>query len=204
MSDWGHFTTIGIAILLGAMSPGASFLLATRIALTSRFRASLAVAIGLGMGAAIFALAAVCGLHFLLLLVSGGELLLRAVGGAYLLWMAVKIIRKKPTTLRTATLNEIVSWQSAFFIGLITQLSNPNTALLFASLFTSLLGPELSSSTIIALPTMTFLIDFTWFTVVALLLSRERPRRFYLRYKLAIDRLSAFFLAVLGIKLLLP
>ena len=41
---------IGLAILVGAMSPGASFLLATRVALSSPLSVSLGVAIGLGGG----------------------------------------------------------------------------------------------------------------------------------------------------------
>lgn len=46
--------SVGVAVLLGAMSPGASFLLATRTALSSAPRASLAVSLGLATGAMLF------------------------------------------------------------------------------------------------------------------------------------------------------
>ncbi|WHU90602.1 hypothetical protein [Pantoea agglomerans] len=56
-------SAIGIAILFGAMSPGVSFLLVARTAMSSSRQTALSVATGLGFGALVFAVIALAGLH---------------------------------------------------------------------------------------------------------------------------------------------
>ncbi|WP_186824880.1 LysE family transporter, partial [Klebsiella pneumoniae] len=68
-SDLIAISAIGAAILLGAMSPGVSFLLVARMAMASSRRAALSVAAGMGVGASVFAAIALAGLHTLLTLV---------------------------------------------------------------------------------------------------------------------------------------
>lgn len=84
--------SIGCAILLGAMSPGASFLLATRTALSSTRKASFAVSLGLGSGAMIFAIVALLGLQSIFLVVPWLHDVLKIIGGVYLLWVAFKML----------------------------------------------------------------------------------------------------------------
>ncbi|WP_263064553.1 LysE family translocator [Dickeya dadantii] len=57
-SDILAIAAIGGVLALGAMSPGQSFILVARTALASSRRTSLAVSLGMGAGAAIFALVA--------------------------------------------------------------------------------------------------------------------------------------------------
>ncbi|MBT0724496.1 LysE family transporter [Rosenbergiella sp. S61] len=185
------------------MSPGASFLLATRVALSSSFSTSLGVAIGLGGGAMIFALIALSGLHALLSVIPALHTVLKVLGGGYLLWSAAKILLQKPRARANDSAIPTLTFTQALFSGLFTQLSNPNTAIVFASLFTTLLDHHLSITVYITVPVMTFFIDFVWFTLVALILSHSLPRCFYLRGKVTIDRITAGILGLLGLKLLL-
>ena len=67
--------------------------------------------------------------------------------------------------------------------GLYTQLSNPKTALVFASIFTALLPTQIPTAFYYIVPLMSFLIDVSWYSLVALVLSADRPRRVYLRLK---------------------
>ncbi len=77
-------SAIGVAILFGAMSPGVSFLLVARTAMSSSRRVALSVAAGLGFGALIFAVIALAGLHTLLTLVPSLYTALKVAGGCYL------------------------------------------------------------------------------------------------------------------------
>ncbi len=61
--------------------------------------------------------------------------------------------------------------------GLYTQLSNPKTALVFASIFTALLPAQIPTAFYYIVPLMSFLIDVSWYSLVALVLSADRPRR---------------------------
>lgn len=69
--------------------------------------------------------------------------------------------------------------------GLYTQLSNPKTALVFASIFTALLPAQIPTAFYYIVPLMSFLIDVSWYSLVALVLSADRPRRVYLRLETA-------------------
>lgn len=202
-SDVIAFSAIGVAILFGAMSPGVSFLLVARTAMSSSRRAALSVAAGMGFGAFIFAVIALAGLHTLLTLIPSLYTGLKLAGGCYLLWLAVKMFRRPSNRFNDLAETEEVSASKAFMTGVFTQISNPHTALVFASIFSAALSKNIQPVMYIILPTMAFVIDVLWYAVVACLLSTHGPRQAYIKYRKFIDKLSGGIMALLGIRLLL-
>ncbi|MBK0015176.1 MULTISPECIES: LysE family translocator [Kosakonia] len=202
-SDVIALSAIGVAILFGAMSPGVSFLLVARTAMSSSRRAALAVATGMGFGAFVFAAIALAGLHTLLTLIPSLYTGLKLAGGCYLLWLAVKMFRRPSNRFNDLTETEEVSVSKAFITGVFTQISNPHTALVFASIFSAALSKNIQPVMYIILPTMAFVIDVLWYAVVACLLSTHGPRQAYIKYRKLIDKLSGGIMALLGIRLLL-
>jgi len=202
-SDLIALSAIGIAILFGAMSPGVSFLLVARTAMSSSRRAALAVAAGMGFGALIFASIALAGLHTLLTLIPSLYTGLKVAGGCYLLWLALKMFRRPANRFNDSAATEEVSVSKAFLTGVLTQISNPHTALVFASIFSAALSKNIQPAMYIVLPSMAFVIDVLWYAVVACLLSTDGPRLAYIKYRKFIDKLSGGVMAFLGIRLLL-
>ncbi|WPG22560.1 LysE family transporter [Kosakonia cowanii] len=202
-SDVIALSAIGVAILFGAMSPGVSFLLVARTAMSSSRRAALSVATGMGFGAFIFAVIALAGLHTLLTLIPSLYTGLKLAGGCYLLWLALKMFRRPSNRFNDLTETEEVSVSKAFINGVFTQISNPHTALVFASIFSAALSKNIQPVMYIILPTMAFVIDVLWYAVVACLLSTHGPRQAYIKYRKLIDKLSGGIMALLGIRLLL-
>ncbi|MGL4035583.1 LysE family translocator [Kosakonia cowanii] len=202
-SDVIALSAIGVAILFGAMSPGVSFLLVARTAMSSSRRAALAVATGMGFGAFVFAAIALAGLHTLLTLIPSLYTGLKLAGGCYLLWLALKMFRRPSNRFNDLTKTEEVSVSKAFITGVFTQISNPHTALVFASIFSAALSKNIQPVMYIILPTMAFVIDVLWYAVVACLLSTHGPRQAYIKYRKLIDKLSGGIMALLGIRLLL-
>ncbi|MCW2473248.1 LysE family translocator [Candidatus Symbiopectobacterium sp. NZEC151] len=196
-------SAIGIAILFGAMSPGASFLLVARTAMSSSRHAALSVAAGMGLGALIFAVIALAGLHALLTLIPSLYTGLKIAGGCYLLWLALKMFRSPSKPLINPTGIGEMSALKAFATGIITQISNPHTALVFASIFSAALTTNIQPAMYIVLPVMAFTIDMLWYAFVAFLLSTDRPRQAYIKYRKLIDKLSGGIMAWLGVRLLL-
>jgi len=196
-------SAIGIAILFGAMSPGVSFLLVARTAMSSSRRVALSVAAGLGFGALIFAVIALAGLHTLLTLVPSLYTTLKVAGGCYLLWLALKILRRPSNRVIDSTAIDEVSASKAFLTGVLTQISNPHTALVFASIFSAALSKNIQPAMYIILPLMAFVIDVLWYAIVACLLSSDGPRLAYTKYRKFIDKLSGGVMAFLGLRLLL-
>lgn len=194
---------IAAVLIMGVMSPGPSFIYVARTAVVQSRVHGLMTALGTGAGAAIFSIMAMLGLQKVLNAVPELFIGLKIAGGAYLIWMGIKIFRGARQPMAIALDGErAVSLWNAFRNGLLTQLSNPKTAIVFASIFTALLPSHIPTAFYYIVPVLSFMIDAGWYSLVAFLLSAERPRRVYLRIKGAVDRTSATILGILGCKLI--
>ncbi|SEG79260.1 LysE family translocator [Bosea lathyri] len=191
--------------LLGAISPGPSFVVVSRIAISRSRTDGVMAAIGMGIGGFVFATIAVAGLTAMLLQVEWLNMVLRLAGGVYLLWLGINIWRAAPEPLEVADTaserRQSTLWTS-LLRALFVQLSNPKTAIFYASMFAALLPSPTPSWMFFALPPMLFLIEFGWYTVVAVGFSSRTPRAAYLRYKVWIDRTAGAVVGALGAKLM--
>lgn len=199
---------IGIvsALGLGAMSPGPSFLLVARTAVVASRMDGIAAAIGMGVGGVVFAAIALLGLHVLLANVPWLYVGLKIAGGAYLVYLGYRIWRgaTKPLAVsQTDSLDVSRKITQSFGVGLITQLSNPKTAIVYASVFTAFLPPHFPLSLAFLLALLVFAVEAGWYAIVAIALSSEKPRSWYLRYKAWVDRAAGGVMAFLGGKLIL-
>jgi threonine/homoserine/homoserine lactone efflux protein len=194
---------ITAALTLGAMSPGPSFLMVARTAIARSRAAGLAAALGMGVGGVLFAAAALAGLHVVLTAVPWLYFALRILGGAYLVFIGVMIWRGARAPLRIGGGESVERTGGAFWLALLTQISNPKTAVVYASVFAALLPPEVPLWAMLALPLVIFAIEAGWYAIVALALSAPSPRAGYLRFKLWIDRAAGAVMALLGLRLIL-
>lgn len=122
--------------LLGTISPGPSFVVVSRIAILRSRTDGVMAAIGMGIGGFVFAAVAVAGLTAILLQVEWLNIALRLAGGAYLLWLGINIWRAAPEPLEipdTASERQSTLWTS-LLRALLVQLSNPKTAIFYASM----------------------------------------------------------------------
>lgn len=197
-------TSIAAVLMMGAVSPGPSFISVARNAISHSRMHGLGTALGTGTGAAIFALMAMLGLQKILNDIPELYLFLKLAGGAYLIWLAFRIFRgaSQPISLTTIQSSGSKKISTAYREGLLTQLSNPKTAVVFASIFTALLPATIPPAFYYIIPLMSFAIDAGWFAIVALILSSHKPRQYYIRLKGAIDRVTATVLTLLGCKLI--
>lgn len=195
-------------LLLGAISPGPSFVLVSRIAVTQSRARGLAAALGMGLGGALFATLALLGLVALLLQVEALALLIRVAGGLYLMWLGWRIWRGADAPLAVEAHAQVNSAAPgglgrAFLLALGTQLSNPKTALFYGSIFAALLPQGMPGWLPIVLPPLVFLVEAGWYALVAVAFSAATPRAAYLRSKGWLDRAAGAVMAALGLRLLL-
>lgn len=193
------------ALAVGAVSPGPSFIVVARNAIALSRAHGMATALGMGTGAGTFGLLAILGLHAVLTAVPMAFIVLKVLGGLYLLYLGYLIFggAKQPLQLTTNDDVAMMSLGRAYFTGLFTQLSNPKTAIVFASVFSALLPADIPLWFYVALPLIAALIDGGWYLLVAYLLSGEKPRQTYLKFKTAIDRTAGGVMALLGVKLVI-
>lgn len=199
---------IGIvgALGLGAMSPGPSFLFVARTSVVTSRSDGVAAAIGMGIGGVIFAIIALLGLHVLLTNVPWLYLTLKVAGGSYLVYLGWGIWRgaSKPlAVMENSSISTPKQTYRSFLLGLATQLSNPKTAIVYASVFTAFLPPHFPISLAILISVLVFIVEAGWYTLVALALSSEKPRKWYLHYKVWIDRSAGSVMIFLGGKLVI-
>lgn len=205
MQDFSAFFGVLAALTVGVISPGPSFVMIARTAVSSSRSNGLAAAVGMGTGGALFALAALLGLQAVLLAVPSLYLVLKVVGGIYLAYLGFRIwsSAKEPLVVQGDPSGRGVSLPRSFALGFVTQVSNPKTAIVYASVFAAFLPAAPSVGFDFALVTIAFAIEAAWYSIVALALSSERPRRAYLRYKASVDRMAGGVMVLLGLKLVL-
>ena len=203
MESFWILGSIAFALMLGAMSPGPTSIYVAKNSIAISRKHGLFTALGTGTGAAVFGLLAVLGLQAFLLAVPSAYLVLKICGGLYLLWLAAKIIKhaKDPIEANNNTSSQM-SLRRAFSTGLITQLSNPKIAIVLASIFTALLPKEIPAYYYFVLPILCFFIDAGWCSLVAVVLSAEKPRHVYLKFKAIFDRIAGGVMTLLGLKLI--
>ncbi len=203
--DWLlPIATVAGGILFGAMSPGPSFVVVARTALAHSRSHGLAAAMGMGAGGAFFALAAVLGLVAILTNVPLLFMALKVLGAFYLFFLAFRIWSASNKTLQIAS-NRPVRERDlgrSFATGFITQVSNPKTAIVYASIFAVALPVDASYWFGLLCVSLIFVVEAGWYSIVALLFSAEKPRSRYLASKALLDRMAATVMGALGLKIL--
>lgn len=191
------------ALLVGAISPGPSFVLVSRIAATGTRADGLAAALGMGVGGALFAVLALFGLVAILMQVEWLYLTLRVLGGAYLVYLGIRIWlgAREPLKVDEAAIARPPSVLRSFVIGFVTQVSNPKTAIVYASIFAAFLPGSAPFWLFLALPPLVFLQEAVWFAIVALAFSASGPRSVYLWFKTWFDRTAGAVIGALGARL---
>lgn len=205
MENFTTLTGILAVLFIGVISPGPSFVLVARTAIGSSRQAGVASALGMAAGACLLSVVAVLGLHALLQQVPLAYWGLKLVGGVYLLYLGFKIWQGAKTPLVLADTGPLTRAGGLrhFLVGAGTMVSNPKAAVVYGVIFAALLPHTPSLALSLALPPSVFVLEGSWYVLVALALSSARPRQTYLRAKTAIDRMTGAVLGLLGVKLLL-
>ncbi|MDR7143761.1 LysE family translocator [Rhizobium sp. BE258] len=203
MSPAAILASIFAAMLIGAMSPGPSFVVVSRIAISRSRLDGLCAALGMGIGGVIFSALALAGLTALLTQFSWLYLVLKIAGGAYLVYIAYRIWQGAAEPLEMTGVTEgHSSLRRSFSTALLTQLSNPKTIVVYASIFAAFLPKSVPLAVAVGLPIGIFAIETGWYTVVALAFSARRPRQAYLAAKAWIDRAAGVVMGGLGLRLI--
>ena len=171
------YSAIGfsVAMLVLAASPGPGVFATIARALASGFRPSLVVICGIVLGDVIFLLFAAFGLAMVARSLGNLFFIVKICGGAYLIWLGVRIWFEKP---RPVTPNQNVNTHSRwgnFVTGLVITLSNPKVILFYCGFLPTFL--DLSALTLIDLVIVVTIITIVLGCVLgtyAFLASRAR------------------------------
>lgn len=144
-----EFLLIASAHFLALLSPGPDFFLILQAALRSPLRYGLSLCAGIAVANAVYILMAIVGLELL------GEVawlvkVLKYIGGLYLIWLGVMLLR----TRRNEYSEQVqVPGEAAkhpgrhFLMGFMSALLNPKNGLFYLSIFTVLVSEHTSPIT---------------------------------------------------------
>ena len=188
-------TTLGVAIL----SPGPAIIAASRSAAARGRQASMPYAMGLAIGASFWCLFALFGLTVLFRVLPQSYTILRFLGGAYLLWIAVQMWRHAADPL--AMEGESVAGPG-FRQGLALNLSNPKPALFYAGVIMTIF-PALSTAGAAGIYLVALSVEVCFYAAVTVLMATGPMRRGYRASRTAIDRIAGTLIGALGLTLIL-
>lgn len=198
-------TAIYFVHLAAAMSPGPAVLLAARTSLREGFGRGVWLAVGIGLGAVIWAAAALFGLALVFKVAPALLTALKIAGAAYLLWLAYKMWRHAgdPMDQHMPDLPRTRSAPRLVWLGISTQLANPKPAVFFGTIFLTFIPPSAPGWAYAAILGIVMFNDTGWNVLVARIFSLDKTRAAYLNLKSVIERVFGGLLALLGLKLAL-
>lgn len=200
----GAFIAVVLLHLMVAISPGPAVLMSARTGVTEGFKTGLAVAVGIGAAAVIWALAALFGLSLLFEYAPALLIFFKIAGAIFLLYLAVNLWRHAEEPLKADTTGKSArSITGGFLLGFFTQISNPKPAILFAAIFVGTVPATAGWEVYAALLFAVFINETAWNAFVARMFSLSAIRNTYLALKGTIDRIFGSILALLGMKLAL-
>ncbi len=207
INDYLFIIPITIAGVIGVMSPGPSFLFVAQTTLNKSRDHGIATSMGLGTGAAIFTLLSCFGLFVILETAPFLYGALKVIGGIYLLYLAYKIwnsSKHEAESSRIISKNKTSKdkgFLKSYLLGLLTQLTNPKTAIVIGSVIMAFLPHDVPPYSFLILTVLTFITDCGWYCIVSVALSTPKAQKFYNRFKQHINRVASGLMAFLGTKL---
>ena len=196
---------IALALLFVAMSPGPAFIVVSQQAVARSRDAGVITALGVSVGSVVWVMLVILGIAFVLEQAAWLYVVLRLMGGAYLVYLGVQLWRgaRKPMTEEPCDEGMGHTLWRTFWRAILIQMLNPKAAVFFGSVFLTMLSPGAPAWVQGVALGMVFVIEFGWYLVVATTLSSKPARRVYARAKTWIERVAGAWLALFGLKLAL-
>lgn len=201
---------IGLATVhfLAVVAPGPDFAVTVSQSVRHGRRIGLFTAFGIGCGISVHVAYTLLGMGALLHASPELAMGARIVGSAYLLYLAIKLLRAKPvspalqdSSEERSVLNQL-SARQAFTVGFFTNATNPKATLFFLAIFTTMIGGETPLYIQALYGAWMCFVNAGWFALVSLLFSHARVRAGFVRIGHWFERIMGVVLAIFAARLI--
>ncbi|NTS75275.1 LysE family translocator [Catenovulum sp. SM1970] len=171
LTDWLPFLFICV---LGAVSPGPSFILIVKHAISYSPRHGIVAAISHATGIALYALATILGISALLIASPEVYQFIVYGGAGFLAYLGIKALmsKKEKIEISAEPQSQIPLYKSAIQ-GFAIAILNPKSAIFFTALFSQFIDSEnLSWQTSSVLLLTPWVVDAIWFIWVSLVIQK--------------------------------
>jgi len=182
----GEFLALATIHFLAVVAPGPDFAVTIRQSVRFGRLVGICTALGIGAGISVHVLYTLLGVGALMHTTPWLMTVGKVVGGAYILYLGISLIRSKPKSSVEGekTADEPLVEQSlfkAFSTGFLTNATNPKATLFFLAIFTTII----SASTPLQIQAFYGLwmcfVNALWFVIVALFFSSNKVRLLFMR-----------------------
>ncbi len=193
------FVTIWLLHVAAMLTPGANVLLVSQLAAGDHRRNASYAALGVALGAAIWSASAALGVSALFAAFPAIRLLLQVAGATYLLYVAVRLWKSRGSM---AGDRGSLSAVRALRLGLLTNLSNPKSALFFGSVFAAALPVHPSGAVLASVVALVVVNSLCWHLLLAFLFSRKVVQAGYGAHRDLLARAAGAVVGALALSLL--
>lgn len=199
---WLEFAGLMLAFGINAVIPGADFAMVLRQSIAHGRRAALLTSAGIATSILVHGTYTLLGVGVIV----GQSLLLfnilKWIGAAYLIWLAISALRSPPPQPPSET--DLVAARrgdfAAFALGFLTNLLNPKAVLFFLALFTSLVSVRTTGDVkVIYVASMSIML-FAWFALVAVFFTTPSVRQGFFRFGRWFNRVTGITFIVLAVR----
>ena len=193
-----------IVHFFGLISPGPDFFYVSRMAASNSHRNTVCGIIGITLGVAFWAAAAMLGLALVFSTMPMMHGAVMALGGGYLAYMGYSMVKVRENIVFDVTeqqLNQQTTLYKEIMKGLWINLSNAKAIIYFSSVM-SLVLVNISQTWQILIALLIIVVEtFCYFYLVALLFSRPFAKGFYSKYSRYIDNIAGLIFLIFGVYL---
>ena len=183
------------------MLPGPDFVAVVRSSMAHGARAGLLTTLGVSAGLGMYATLSIVGLSAVLVEYQWLTWLVRLIGGAYLVYLGVRLLRSPPVAIE---LDEVSSRRqpNALVFGFLVTLTNPKAIVLFASVFATAITPHTPGWLMVLMVALVVASSLVWYSLVSLFMSSSPVMRRFERVRHWIERVAGGCFIALGGKLI--
>ena len=205
MEFWQGFIIVTFVHLLAAASPGPDFALVTKQSLRHGRKAGILTSLGISLGLSIHILYSTAGMAAIIAHSVQWMVIIKLVGGSYLIYLGVKGLRAKPHTEEEEQGNDKLTTSSSTRListGFFCNALNPKAPVYFLSLFTVVLSPDIPLPYLAVYGAWIMLLQMFWFTTLTCFFTNTVIRGQIIKLGHWIDRAFGATMLALGLQVL--
>jgi len=201
-------TFMAVATLL-VISPGPNGFLIAKTVPVSGQKAGFANIWGFVAAFYVHGTLSIFGISILLVQSAQAFFVFKMLGAAYLIWIGVKALINAFKVSKSTSLNlnkktdQYVSMRVAFSEGFITNVLNPKVSMFYLAAFPQFLPLNESAINAYALVTAHAMVNFVWFSVMVIMLSRVKSATNNAKFKTWLNSITGVIFIAFGSKLAL-
>lgn len=174
--SWQTWILYAVAAAGLSLTPGPNGLLVLTHGALYGAKKTIATIFGGSLGFGLIIGFSMFGIGALLATAASWLVVLKWLGGAYLVWLGIQLIRSSPISVQAGQNARNIKSRTLFSQGLLSALSNPKGILFFVAFLPQFINPERSLLTQFLIMALTFIvIEFGYEITVASLADRIKP-----------------------------